>query len=215
LEGPTEVAFFEALAEHWGVNLHDHGIILYDLKGKDGLDTNQVLSQLLQKFQSHEVFAFAALDEDGGGDHVRILKRLAGRGVLSAGFRIWVPDFESHNFSLDEIALAATRLAKESNPDIEFTVEEILNEMNMRSIPAGKAIERLASRKRVRVDKGTDWGKTLAEIVCADGVEVPEEIRNEEGDRPAISMLSMLIRGHDADYALSVEHTMSQHGQSA
>lgn len=211
LEGPTEIAFFESVAEHWGIDLANRGIVLYDLKGKDGLDKNQILRQLLLTFQKHEIFVYAAFDEDGGGDHIRVLKQMASRGILSAGFSVWIPDFESHNFSLNELALTATILAQENGMDVKFTAQEIEAYMQERRVPAGTAIERIASRKRATVGKGAEWGRALARVVCANDVEVPKEIRDEKGDRPAFAMLGMLMRGHKADYTLSVEQTINQH----
>lgn len=211
LEGPTEVAFFECAAEEWGIDLERRGFVLYDLSGKDRLGRDQIILQQLEVLKRHEIFAYAALDNDGGGDHLRSLKKKAVEGLLSAGYTLWNPDFESSNFSVEELALAATTLAIENEIDVEFSADEIRESMRKTGMPAGRVVEDLAKRRHVYISKGKDWGRALAKLACAEEVDVPEEIRNEKGERPALSILAMLIRGYDADYGISAEHTISKH----
>lgn len=210
LEGPTEFAFYERLAELWGVDLDSRGIALYQLGGKDAIGKDRMLSQYLHVLARHEVFAFAALDDDGGGDHLRSLTRLASEGLLSAGFKIWTPDFESHNFSLEELAQAATSISQQHGMEVEFRADELQELMARSSLPAGKALERLASQKRAYTLKGAAWGRALADVVIANESAVPEGIRDENGDRPAIAVLQLIIRAESADYQLSLEHTKTQ-----
>ncbi|MGI8486567.1 MAG: hypothetical protein ACR2OU_20200, partial [Thermomicrobiales bacterium] len=172
---------------------------------------DNILLQYLENLKKHEIFAYAALDGDGGGSHLQGLDQKAVEGLLSAGYTVWEPDFESHNFSTKELALAARDLAREWRVDVDFTAEEIESLMREKNIPAGTAITRLGSRKHVYLNKGTDWGRALAKVACAEGAEVSEKIRNEKGERPALAILAMLIRGYNADYGLSAEHTISKH----
>lgn len=211
LEGPTELAFFESVAQHWGINLASYGIVLYDLGSKDQFGKNRMTLQQLEVLKKHEIFAYAALDEDRGGDHLRSLNKKAREGLLSAGFTIWQPDFEGHNFSSHELIQAATIVAREQGMDVEFPVEELELLMHEKGIPVGTAIVKLASSRRVYMTKGSAWGQALAQVACVEGLVVPDEVKDENGERPALALLEMLIRGHDADYALSVEHTMAQH----
>jgi len=95
LEGPTEVAFFECVAEEWGVDLEERGIVLYQLGGKDAIGKDQMLRQHLEILKKREVFAYAALVHDGGGNHLRSMSKKAREGLLSAGYTLWEPDFES------------------------------------------------------------------------------------------------------------------------
>ncbi len=99
------------------------------------------------------MFAYAALDNDDGGNHLRTLKLFESRGLLSAGFSLWKPDFEGHNFSLHEPALAATNLAQSSGMDVQFTAEELQTYMQEHNGPVGTAMARLASRKQAYLDK--------------------------------------------------------------
>lgn len=213
LEGPTETAFVKAVADAWGVNLESRGIQLFNLEGKDKIGKSRVLHQQLESLQGREVFAYAALDEDGGGEHLRVLKGLARDGLLSAGFSVWKPDFEEQNFSLEELASTASKLAKDSGQEFTLTADEIRQRMNEKQVPVGKAIEQLTSAQKAFTTKGNSWGAALAAMVTADNAEVPEIIKDEQGDRPILTVLKMLIRGTTADFALSLEHTKEKYSK--
>jgi hypothetical protein len=211
LEGPTEVAFFNRVAECWGIDLAQRGITLYNLGSKDVFVKNRILTQYLQALRNDQVFAYAALDDDGGGEHVKRLNMLAHDGFLSAGFTLWEPDFEGHNFSVRELTMAARNLARASDIDLPLTPEEVESFMDEHPLPVGTAIEKLSAKKKAYIRKGADWGKALADVVCAEDAEIPVNIRDEDGDRPVFNLLAMLIRGHDASYSLTQEQTMLKH----
>jgi hypothetical protein len=213
LEGPTEVAFVRDVAEAWGVDLENLGIELVDLEGKDRLGASRVLQQQLQNLNSREIFTYAALDNDGGGEHLRVLRNLAREGLLSAGFSVWTPDFEEQNFSLEELASVASDLAKDAGQDFTLTADAIRQRMSERQVPAGKAIEQLTSAQRTFTTKGKSWGAALAAMVTDEKTEVPVIVKDEQGDRPILTVLKMLIRGTTADFSLSLQHTKDKYSK--
>jgi hypothetical protein len=195
VEGDTELEYFTCLAEHRGVDLGRAGLILVNLRGKDGIDKDKMLRHLLQQHQRESTFAFISLDQDGGGDHIRVLKRLARDGLLSAGFKIWSPDFEGQNFELVELAEVASAFAQAQGMGITISEADVRRRMQERNQPAGKAIEGLRSHYRAFQGKGADWGKALAEWTA----EHPQQ-------RPAEDVFVKLVRARWADYDATIEH---------
>jgi hypothetical protein len=205
LEGDTEVAFFARLAELEGIDLVGSGLVLYNLRGNRGHERNPVLRHLLQQHRANGAFAFIALDRDpqGGTTHIKDLKRMARQGLLTAGFRIWDPDFEEANFSLAELATAAKSFAQIQGSTIVITPTDISNRMQQRHHAAGKAIEGLLAMHRVFEGKGEDWGRCLADVAHGD----PK-------DRPAFEVLNRLLRARWSDFDGTIEYlVVDDHGR--
>lgn len=195
LEGETEVAFFERIAELEGIDLDREGLVLYNLGGNQGHEKNRVLRHMLKQHEAGGAFAFIALDQDpqGGTKHIDGVKRLERMGVLTAGYRIWEPDFEEANFSVAELAKAATLLAHLEGSEVEITEADVSNQMWSASQPAGKAVEALRRRNLLFTGKGSVWGRCLADVAVETDVE-----------RPALEDFAMLIRSSWADFDFSV-----------
>jgi hypothetical protein len=129
------------------------------------------------------------------------LKRYACDGLLPAGFRIWEPDFEEANFTLDELAQIAVQMAADGGVQLAVTAEQIAG-MKEAGVPVGKAIERIWSRQKFYGGKGTEWGRRLAEWAMTHPCP-PELMENQR--RPAIEILHFMLRGQSSDYASTIE----------
>lgn len=198
LEGDTEIAFFRRVAEAHGVDLDGAGLILYNLGGNRGLnDKNVALRHLLKQCRENGTFTLAAIDHDqqGGTSHLDDVQRMANQGLLTAGYKIWDPDFEEANFSLEELAAAATQFAQRYNPDISITAADIASRMQEKDAPAGKAIEGILSSQRIFDGKGQQWGQCLADVALTN-----------PGNRPVFDVFRMLVRAQLADFDGTVEH---------
>jgi len=191
LEGDTEVAFFEHLAELQHIDLDRRGLKLFNLGGNSGFDKNQVLRYMLKQHETGGAFASIALDEDpqGGTRHIEDLKRLDKLGQLTAGYRVWEPDFETANFTPDELASSATMLARLEESDVEIKGADINNQIAQTGQPAGKAIEALRRRHHLYTGKGASWGRCLADVAFLSG-----------GERPAFEEFAKLVRASWADF---------------
>ena len=196
LEGDTEVAFFERLAEHYGIDLDRHGLVLYNLEGNARHGRSREVRHMLKQLEQGGAFAFIALDRDeqGGTKHLVALQKLDEQGLLTAGHRIWDPDFEAANFTGEELAKAATLMAQEQGAVVEFTETDIVREMEERGKTAGKAVEALLNSEQLFSGKGRLWGQCLANVAI-----------ETESDRPAIEDFQKLYRASWADFDFSVK----------
>ena len=195
VEGDTEYSFITRYADNNHIDLPTIGIELANLRGKDGLDTNKLLRHLLNRHKSELAFAFISLDEDGGGDHIRILRKLAHEGLLTSGFRVWRPDFEGENFSNQELAAAASTLAVGVGVPFTISKDEVERVMREKSLPSGRSIERLLRQYKVYSGKGRDWGVQLADLAAASPM-----------NRPFDEVFRLVSNAMWADYEGSIEH---------
>lgn len=74
---------------------------------------------------------------------------MAKQRLLTAGFRIWDPDFEGANFSLDELAEAAAQFAQGQGSSAVIFAADISTQMQSLNQAAGKAIEKLLRDHRL------------------------------------------------------------------
>jgi hypothetical protein len=149
------------------------------------------------------VFAFVSLDEDDKGDHLRAVRQYADAGFLTAGYKIWRPDFEQENFTLAELAEVANQLAKAEGVESKISDKDIRARMNQRGEAAGTALVFLMKTAGVSLAKGKKWGEALADFALSEDRDVPEKIQDETGQRPAVTVLLELRRGQRSDYQLS------------
>jgi hypothetical protein len=197
LEGETERAFVEQFALREHIDLGLAGIEIMNLEGVGGLNDNRFRA-LLERFQREEVFAYVSIDREDGGKHLRLLKKYAADKLLPAGFRVWRPDFESANFTLAELADVATKLASANGVYVAISARGIQQEMRHTSRPAGEAIKQLWRYGKFYGGKGWAWGKALAD--WAIDHPCPAEIANNEGERPIIALVSLLLTGQQSHY---------------
>ncbi|MBX3071501.1 MAG: hypothetical protein KF883_13435 [Thermomicrobiales bacterium] len=197
LEGDTEVAFFRRLAELEGLDLDRAGLELLSLGGKDRNSKDKFFRRILQHSRTNGAFTFMALDEESKSNvsHLDDMKKLAEQGLLTAGYMVWRPDFESANFTEEELVDAACQLASSVDPSIEITVDELERRMTEKKEPVGTAISGILSYKRVYSGKGPEWGESLADIAHSD-----------PGNRPAIEAFRKLARSQYADFDATLEH---------
>lgn len=205
VEGDTEVAFLRRMADHLGTELVEGGIELVNLYGLGGLAGRQV-RQLLERLRREEVFAFVAVDEDRRGDHLRQLRKMAEEGLVPAGFRVWRPDFETANFTLEELADFAISLASQHGVTVQLGADDIRREMADRRKGAGDAAVALLGKVKVYVGKGQEWGTALADWVS--GQEAPLQLAGQGENRPITALLVHLLQGEYWDYRHSVQSGM-------
>jgi hypothetical protein len=202
LEGATEKGFVQRLAERKHIDLVLSGVEVMDLKGLGGLSSDRFRS-LLERFQREEVFAYVSIDQDQGGEHLRLLRKYAADKLLPAGYTIWVPDFESANYTLDELAAIASARATDNGVPMTMTGSDILQGIEQSGKPAGKVIESLWRAERYYDGKGEEWGCILAD--WASDHACPSELVGVDGERPNVGLLSLLLTGQRSHYQATAE----------
>lgn len=204
VEGETEMAF----ARHWarlrGLDLAKAGVEIMNVRGVGGI-TSDRLRDLLERFRREEAFAFISLDEDRGGEHLRLLRKYAADRLLIAGYRVWRPDFELANFTVEELADVANTLAVEAGAGVRLTADAIRDEMERSGKAAFEAIKAHWGRAAFYTGKGEGLGRALAE--WAVDHPAPSEVVEEE-QRPIETLILFLLRGEWSDYPLTRERTL-------
>jgi hypothetical protein len=202
LEGDTEEAFVRRFAEVTHLDLLRSGIDLMCLNGLGGLASDRFVA-LLERLRREEVFPIISVDQEQGGEHIRLLQRYTVNQLLPSGYRVWDPDFESANFTLAELAEMAKAVANQAGVEVELTEQSIRDQMHERSQPAGTAIERLWGRATFPGGKGRAWGIALAEWAAEH--RGPAEVTVERGLRPVQAALSFLLQGQLSNYRFTVQ----------
>jgi len=203
VEGDTEEAYIGRIAEHLHIDLDRAGVEIMNLRGLGGLASDR-LTELLERFKREEVFPFISIDSDAQEEHLRCLRNYAKNGLLPIGFRVWCPDFEMCNFSLEELAKVANRMAADASFTTGITANEIEQEMNRGGQSARKAIEKLWAKHLFYPRMGAEWGKALAD--WASGNPCPTGYADSEGNRPINALLLRLLRGQLSSYWETVKH---------
>ncbi len=197
VEGDTEEAYIGHIAEHLHIDLDRAGVEIMNLRGLGGL-TSDRLTELLERFKREEVFPLISIDSDTQEEHLRCLRNYAKNELLPIGFRVWRPDFETSNFSLEELAEVANRMAADASFTTGITADEIKQEMNRGGQSARKAIEKLWAKYLFYPRMGAEWGKALAD--WASGNPCPAGYADSEGNRPINALLFRLLRGQLSNY---------------
>jgi hypothetical protein len=203
IEGPTEEGFLRHLAERLGVDLFEAGLELVNLRGIGNIQSHLVRDSL-ELLKREQIFAYVSLDDDGGGEHLRALRRYTTDGLLTAGFRVWSPDFEDENFERSELALAASNRARAEGFDVELTASELgerdISRYPAERVPVGKRIEKLWWEKaKYNGGKGAEWGAALADLVFE--CEGPRLLQlPSTSNRPVIRTLATLLRSDSFDF---------------
>jgi hypothetical protein len=162
IEGPTEQAFIRRWAGLRGTNLLDRGVELITLRGVGKLDGERLRTSL-EFSRDEEVFVSATVDGDGVDERVRQLRRLASDGLLPAGWTLFAPDFEEANFTLDQLARAATALAQQSRETGEVVISGVeIAAARHEDSTVWDAIGRVARARLAYLTKGERWGQVLA-----------------------------------------------------
>lgn len=155
-EGETEVGFARAFFAHVGVA----GVAVLPLRGHLGDRRN--LIDVLEQNDQEAVFTFLVLDGDVK-ENVEAVRRSAGRDAFAGGFFVSAPDLELANFTLDELAEVAVRLAVDDATKVAALTSQIVAAGPFAS---AKDFER-AARKILHADcglsfkKGEVWGAAL------------------------------------------------------
>lgn len=202
VEGDTEEAFIEQMGHRMQIELDRAGLTIMNLKGLGGLDSERFRS-VLTRLQREEVFTYVSIDLDRLPGNLGILQHYSRRKLLPAGFRIWDPDFEGENFTLDELAVAAMDMARAGGVEMQISAEDISNEMTSSGKGAGKAVESLWRRGRFNRGKGKNWGTHLADMAAAR--DCPDELADSDGRRPIAGRLFFLLRGQRSNYQATIQ----------
>ena len=197
IEGDTEEAYIRRMAEHLHIDLDRAGIDVMNLNGLGGLASDRLM-ELLERFQREEVFPFVSIDSDDRQEHLRCLRNYVSKELLPIGFKVWNPDFEASNFSYNELAKVANQMVTDAGFAADITPAEIEQEMAKSSQPVGKTIEKLWNKRLFFGNKGTAWGKALADWASSN--TCPANYADSEGNRPANSLLFRLLRGQLSSY---------------
>ncbi len=197
IEGDTEEAYIKQIAQHLHIDLDHAGIEIMNLNGLGGLNSKHLM-EILERFQHEEVFPYISIDYDAKKEPIRLLRAYAERGLLPIGFKVWNPDFEANNFSNDELVKIANKMLSEADLQADITLEELEPEMTKNRKPVGKTIEKLWNKRHFYGQKGTIWGKVLAN--WSSNNPCPTGIADSKGNRPINTLLFFLLRGQTSDY---------------
>ena len=202
VEGDTEEGFISRYAELCHINLAHSGTEVVNLRGLGGLESNRTRT-LLKLSQNEEVFSFVSIDHDKIFKNPGILQTYAQQKLLPAGYKVYHPDFEEKNFTLEELAETANRFAEMRGVDCQITSKDIQDEMTEAKLPVGKSIVRLWRRFKFYDGKGIEWGQALADI--AFDHDASPDISQDDGKRPAIYIFDLLLRAQSSNYKFTVE----------
>jgi hypothetical protein len=197
IEGATEDGFIRRWAELHGASLIDRGVELITLRSVGEIDGVR-LRTILDISRTEEVFVSATVDSDGVRERIRRLQHLASDGLLPAGWSLFDPDFEEANFTIDQLAQAATAFARESPETAQVTItpEEIAG-ARQEGKPVWDAIERVARGKLSYLNKGERWGQHLAEVLRHDA---PDEV-------PVVASFAAALRADGSNYRFTILST--------
>lgn len=205
VEGDTEEAYIRHVAELLYIDLDRAGVEIMNLNGLGGLASDRLV-ELLERFTREEVFPFVSIDADNREEHLRCLRNYAKKELLPIGFKVWQPDFETSNFSFEELAEVANKIAAEDGYTTNITAEEIQKGVDRSGQSARKAIENLWAKQLFRHRMGADWGKALADWAANN--PCPTDYADSEGNRPINALLLRLLRGQLSNYWETVKHFM-------
>jgi len=211
VEGETEEACIRRIAARRKLDLGQIGIDLLNLKGLGGLASDRLRSSL-QTFQHEEIFPYVSVDHDRVARSRRDLQWHASQRLLPIGYTVWEPDFEAANFSLEELAQIATKMATDGGFPTSISPDDLRAEIDTAGVPVGKAIEKIWNRMKFYGNKGEQWGQYLAEWIVTSPCLDP--LAMEHGKRPIDALFTRLLRIQMVDYSLTVaEYRVDENGE--
>lgn len=195
VEGATEAGFIREWARLHHIDLDRAGIELV-LLGSASEITSERATTLLKLSRDEQVFAFASIDSDNDPEHARVLRNLANQQLLPAGWLLFQPDFEEGNFSLGELADAATLLA--GMPEVKISVDDIALGRRVDK-PIWDAVGAALRNHFCYASKGENWGRCLARIA-----------HEAEGntERAIVKAFSGAVRGNHSNYRFTLTSTV-------
>jgi hypothetical protein len=202
VEGATEKAFLEELARIHGFPLEKYGLEIHGLEGV-GNTKGPWLRKFLQQCKANQIFVYMAVDRDsqGGKSHVTLLADLRKRGLLPFSYTVFNPDFESENFTLDELVAVGNSIAANSGNTSRITVTQVQDIAAAIGCALGTAFERATEKERIFAAKGEELGFALARIAAKNPIIVKG---GRPSRRPALELFQMLLNARTADYDVSV-----------
>jgi len=203
VEGDTEEAYIRHVAELLYIDLDRAGVEIMNINGLGGLASDRLV-ELLERLTREEVFTFVSIDADNREEHLRCLRIYAKKELLPIGFKVWQPDFETSNFSFEELAKVANIIVADDGYTANITANEIQQEVDRSGQSARKVIEKLWAKQLFRHRMGTDWGKALAN--WASNNPCPADYADSEGNRPTNALLFRLLRGQLSNYWETLKH---------
>ncbi|MBS1788484.1 MAG: hypothetical protein JST85_12220 [Acidobacteria bacterium] len=163
-------------------------------KGK-GLSFRETLLNDIQR----SVYSWISLDGDRE-DSIRLVRKAAKDDEMFGEFFISNPDFEIHNFSLEELAEVFWAMALENVPDLSLGDKELLLQETS-AATSGKEFFKLA-RKALpsvsKVDKGKQWGERLGKY--SENHPMRQLPNGTQEYRPVIAAIRQAYRIIEYDY---------------
>jgi hypothetical protein len=202
VEGGTEIGFVSRYSQLTGYECDSLGIAVKNLWGSGSVrgKHSPLLRQRLEEARREDQFTYVTLDSKP--DMSPELRQLARDGLITAGFKIWRGDFESDNFTDEELAAIVRAVAKEAGVEVRIDAWAITKQREGET-GTGDAIKRCLRGQPYELGKGKEWGAKLVEWAVEQ--RCPEGIA-EDGDRPVVALLWYLFRGCSADYLGSVDN---------
>ena len=193
VEGATEIGFIERWAELRRVSLERAGIELIDLKGVGKLEDPLVRAFLILS-QQEDVFVAMTVDgDDKSAERRRVLENMSDSGLLPAGYAIFEPNFEDHNFSCEMMLSAAGALNADIEPVHSSELETSLGGKETGFETVSKAYWQL---RTVELSKGRSWGRALADALSS---------TPSADEAPIHEQFTRLLRGSRSNYRFSTK----------
>lgn len=203
VEGETEESYINTMAKNMHIDLEGAGLDIMNVRGLGGL-SGRNLRLILERFKREEIFSFISVDYDRCFKHIHDLQNYAKKGLLPIGYEVWQPDFEMINFSLEEIAEIANKMASSDGVITTITATMISEEMDKTRKPLGKVVEKLLSKYKYYGSKGPNWGIALANWAISHAC--PKHIADDKGSRRIDSIILWMLQGQHSEYWGTTEH---------
>ena len=198
VEGGTEANFAAEYGKLIGVSPDAIGMTIFNIRGDSKLKADLVRQRLVEA-RKEDQFAHVTLDRN---DSLRpTLRRWSEEGLITVGWKMWEGDFESDNFSDDEIAEVVAACANEDGVRVKVDGKTI-REARRPGSSTEAAVKACLKGQPYSFAKDARWARKLAERTLAR--ECPAEV-SEEGDRRITRLLNYLFRGCSAEFLGSVE----------
>lgn len=161
VEGDTEAGFIRNLLGNAG----NSQVLVVNLEGQLGGSRADKFSKEVQRDIESECFSFISLDKDVP-ENIKAVKNLAKNELIVGFVSVSDPDFEFHNFTVDELVQAAIQFDK-NNPIDSIDSKDLLENADWANVNSAKAFEekyKEIHENRRRGLKGDRWGELLAEL---------------------------------------------------
>lgn len=198
VEGDTEQGFIAEYGTLIGVTPDAVGMTVYNLRGDAQLKGQQVRQRLIEARKEDQ---FAHVTVDRNESLVPTLRTWSDEGLITASWKMWDGDFESDNFTDNELAVLVRVRAAENGVIVKIDGPAI-TDARREAKSTESAVNACLGGQHYKLQKDARWGRKLAEWTVSH--ECPAEI-SEDGDRPIAGLLTYLLRACSAEFLGSVQ----------